>query len=61
MAPTFLGYSTCLNVSSIVCDDSKTLSGVRLLSMILDLGIGNPAAAWIKSRYGHSLANVVAE
>ena len=52
-ASDFLAYSP-------VCGGSKTLSGVRLLPMILDPGIGNPPAAWIKSRYGRRLADAVA-
>lgn len=44
----------------LVFGDSATLSGVGLLPMMLGLGVGNPAAAWITSKYGISLANAIA-
>ena len=43
----------------LVFVDSATLAGVGLLPMRPGLGIGNPAAAWITSKYGISLANAV--
>ena len=41
----------------LVFGDSATLSGVGLLPMMLGLGIGNPIAAFITSRYEVSLVN----
>lgn len=41
----------------LVYGDSATLSGVGLLPMMLGLGIGNPAAGWVSSKYGLNLAN----
>ncbi|OCL10091.1 MFS general substrate transporter [Glonium stellatum] len=41
----------------LVFGDSATLSGVGLLPMMLGLGIGNPIAAFITSRYEISLVN----
>lgn len=41
----------------LVFGDSATLSGVGLLPMMLGLGVGNPIAAFITSRYKVSLIN----
>lgn len=41
----------------LVYGDSATLSGVGLLPMMLGLGIGNPIAGWVSSKYGLNLAN----
>lgn len=41
----------------LVFDETATLSGVGLLPMMLGLGIGNPIAAFITSKYEVSLAN----
>ena len=41
----------------LVFGDSATLSGVGLLPMMLGLGIGNPIAAFITSKYEISLIN----
>jgi hypothetical protein len=41
----------------LVFGDSATLSGVGLLPMMLGLGVGNPIAAFITSRYELSLNN----
>jgi hypothetical protein len=41
----------------LVFGDSATISGVGLLPMMLGLGVGNPIAAFITSRYELSLIN----
>ncbi|KAK5999257.1 Efflux pump dotC [Cladobotryum mycophilum] len=43
----------------LVFGDSATLAGVGLLPMMLGLGIGNPAAAWVTSKYGVTLINAI--
>lgn len=43
----------------LVFGDSATIAGVGLLPMMLGLGVGNPVAAWITSKYGISLANAI--
>jgi len=44
----------------LVFGDSATLSGVGLLPMMLGLGVGNPIAAFVTSKFGLSLINAIA-
>lgn len=41
----------------LVFGDSATIAGVGLLPLMLGLGIGNPIAGWITSKWGISIAN----
>ena len=43
----------------LVFGNSAVISGVGLLPMMLGLAVGNPLAAWITSKWGISLWNVI--
>ncbi|PMD49998.1 MFS general substrate transporter [Hyaloscypha bicolor E] len=43
----------------LVSDNSPTLSGVRLLPLMLGIATGGPIAGWITSRFGKSRINAI--